>query len=136
MDYEPPEEGQPGAEFNEDDMADLDDAAMQGGLVYGEDEELNMEDMNMEESNSEEDEVNMQHINDLDNRLDKLEDHLNMPHDLDENNKDNMMSPDEEGQSGGGGCSSGHSKEEEKLTGGASWGGLQAYDDSSGFAAF
>ena len=109
-----------------------------GGLIDEEDEELNIEDMNMAETNTEEDEVNMEHINDLDDRLDKIEDHLNMPADFNDldKDKDGMISPDEYGQSGGGGCSSGHTKEEEKVTGGSSWGGLEAYDDSSGFAAF
>ena len=109
-----------------------------GGIIDGEDEELNMEDMNMGETNTEEDEVNMEHINDLDDRLDKIEDHLNMPPDFNDLDKDGdgSITLAEYGQSGGGGCSSGHTKEEDKVTGGSSWGGLEAYDDTSGFAAF
>ena len=40
MDYENTEEGQLGAEFNEDDRSWWCNEA--GGLVYGEDEELNI----------------------------------------------------------------------------------------------
>ena len=65
MDYGLPEEGQPGIKIDlmkmiwQILMMILKHGTEEIGLIYGEDEELNMEDMNMEESNSEEDEVNM-----------------------------------------------------------------------------
>ena len=98
-------------------------------------------------------------IEEIDNRIDNIEDHLNMPHQFDEldTNGDGMISNDEysavhtgggscnngysevekQPTTGGGSCNNGYSEvEKQPTTGGAMWGGLEAYDDNSEYATF
>jgi len=144
---------------NDDDMLDIDEFKHNGGEAIDEEEYEDFKELHNHIHDVDD-------ISEIDNRLDNIEDHLNMPHQFDEvdSNKDGMISKDEYNTAykGGGSCSAFVKKYDElnipqsggeahhddldddehdddehhKKIGGAMWGGLEAYDDNSGFASF
>lgn len=121
------------------EMKEMNEAMHTGGdFIGGEDEYDDLEEIHNQMHED-------MHNRDVNNQFDE--------HDVD---GDGMISRDEftAAHTGGGGCSSGHSDDDEKKVtggggnyhhddeehhkkmGGAMWGGLEAFDDSSGFASF